>query len=289
MQLIATYGSAEQIRSAVDDVLHHGRIFGIWNTWNTGTDDGVELVPTRSGYRMRGSKTFASGAGHIARAIVTGRLPDGGWQMCLVAMDRVDAEVDRTFWHPLGMRSSASHRITFHDVPLDSDELVGKPGDYERDPLFRGGTLRFAAAQVGSAQELFEVSCRYVQSVGRSGDPYQIERAGLALVALRSGSLWLDEGAVVHDRYLRASAAGHGEVEAAEELVLCAAMTRTAVERICLDVLELVERSVGARGLLQPAPIERMIRDLRLYLRQPSADATLAAIGEHAFTRTPPG
>ena len=45
----------------------------------------------RGRYRLQGAKTFASGAGVVARAIVTGRLPDGGWQMCLVPMDRVAA------------------------------------------------------------------------------------------------------------------------------------------------------------------------------------------------------
>ena len=43
--------------------------------------------------------------------------------------------------------------------------------------------------------------------------------------------------------------------------------------------VQLAERAVGARGLLQPSPIERIIRDLTLYLRQPSPDAAQASVG----------
>jgi hypothetical protein len=41
------------------------------------------------------------------------------------------------------------------------------------------------------------------------------------------------------------------------------------------------ERCVGSRGLLPPEPAERIIRDLRLYLRQPCFDAALAAVGSY--------
>ena len=59
-----------------------------------------------------------------------------------------------------------------------------------------------------------------------------------------------------------------------------AAMTRTAVERVCLDVLEIADRAVGERGLMRPSAAERIGRDLRLYLRQPAPDAVLDAVGQ---------
>jgi alkylation response protein AidB-like acyl-CoA dehydrogenase len=54
---------------------------------------------------------------------------------------------------------------------------------------------------------------------------------------------------------------------------------RTAIERAALHVLELAERSVGAAGMIAPHPLERLLRDLRTYLRQPNPDAALAAVG----------
>ena len=64
-------------------------------------------------------------------------------------------------------------------------------------------------------------------------------------------------------------------------------MARTAIEEICMDVIQLCQRSVGTRGLLPPHPMERIIRDLSLYLRQPGFDASLQSVGKHAFSQPP--
>ena len=63
-------------------------------------------------------------------------------------------------------------------------------------------------------------------------------------------------------------------------------MTRTAIEQICIRVMQLTEQAVGAWGLLRPLPFERIIRDLTLYLRQPAPDATIQDIGAYVSTCT---
>ncbi len=52
--------------------------------------------------------------------------------------------------------------------------------------------------------------------------------------------------------------------------------------------MQLCERSVGTRGLLPPNPMERIIRDLTLYLRQPVFDAALASVGKYALSQSAP-
>jgi hypothetical protein len=47
--------------------------------------------------------------------------------------------------------------------------------------------------------------------------------------------------------------------------------------------MQLVEESVGARGLLRPHPVERIVRDLTLYLRQPAPDAALTNAGAYTL------
>ena len=62
-------------------------------------------------YRLRGAKTFASGAGHITRPLITGALPEGqGWQLFVLPADTQPPVLDRSFWQPLGMRATASFR-----------------------------------------------------------------------------------------------------------------------------------------------------------------------------------
>ena len=54
---------------------------------------------------------------------------------------------------------------------------------------------------------------------------------------------------------------------------------RLAIEAAALSVLESAERGVGAVGMIAPHPLERLIRDLRTYLRQPNPDASLSYVG----------
>ncbi len=66
---------------------------------------------------------------------------------------------------------------------------------------------------------------------------------------------------------------------APEPLVATANAARGAVEAAALGVLEEAERGVGAAGLIAPHPLERLMRDLRTYLRQPNPDGALAGLG----------
>ena len=299
LQLVQTFGAAPQIERAAADAREGYRLFGVWNTEAAG---GVRIVPTGDGcYRLEGAKTFTSGAGHVARALVTGALmrpaagaapgERAGWQMCLVPMDSVRTEIDRSFWHPLGMRASASYRTNFDGVEIHGDALIGQPDDYYRQPWFTGGAIRFAAVQLGGAEALFDAARAYLRDMGRTGDSHQRARLGEAAILIESGNLWLRGAAGIVDAHADifsttlASTDRPGMEESVERLVAYANMMRAAVERICLDVMRLVERSVGARGLLQPLPFERIHRDLTTYLRQPAPDAALDDAGRYALER----
>ncbi len=116
-----------------------------------------------------------------------------------------------------------------------------------------------------------------MREAGRTEDDLQQARIGEAAIAVASGEQWLAWASARAD-----TSVFGGAVEpsvSAEEMVTVANMTRTAIERICLDILTIAERAVGARGLMKPHPIERISRDLTLYLRQPAPDAALRDVG----------
>ncbi len=274
VQLIETFGTAEQIERVAGEVRDGCRCA----VWNTEGEKGVQIEPIGDGrVRLRGAKTFASGAGHVERPLITGALPDGRWQMMLVPADRVSCAVDRDSWHPLGMRATASFTVDFTDVELQPEDLIGVPGDYYRAPWFGAGAVRFAAVQLGGAQALLDQARGELRARGRTADPHQRLRFGAAAIAIESAALWLREVARLADRSPLGGAAA-GDVSD-ETMIAYANLCRTAVERSCLDVLEAVERGVGARALLRPHPIERIGRDLSLYLRQPAPDDALASAG----------
>lgn len=270
LQLLQQWGTPAQLAQAAEEA-GRGLVFGVWNTEAPG--DGVRLEPLPGGrYLTRGAKTFASGASLVRRAFANARLPDGGWQMWLVPLDEVRVERDEDSWQPLGMLATQSIRVDFTGVELGPEALIGAPGEYTQEPWFSGGAIRFAAVHLGGAEAVAEAARAFLRDLGRTDNPYQAQRMGEMAALLETGNLWL-EGAAA-----RAEAAA----AAPEQLVAYAGLMRRTIERIGLEVMEHAVRSAGARALLKPYPLERLVRDLTMYLRQPAPDEVLARAGTYA-------
>jgi alkylation response protein AidB-like acyl-CoA dehydrogenase len=280
LQLIDRYGSEAQRARAADDA-RQGRLFGVWNTE---AEDGVKLARQGESYLLSGSKTFASGLGHVERAIVTASVDDGaarGQQMLLLALDERPPIEDRSFWRPLGMRASASYRAGFDGCHVGRDEFIGTIGDYYRQPTFGVGAIRFAAVQLGGAEAIFDETRRFLRELGRTADPFQRARVGEMAWRIEAGRLWLSAAGAHSSQALRGPI--EADDRASERMLAYANMMRSAIEDVCLRIIELAERSIGARGLLRPEPVERMHRDLAHYLRQPAPDAALVQAGRHVL------
>ncbi|MDF5716454.1 MAG: acyl-CoA/acyl-ACP dehydrogenase [Rhizonema sp. NSF051] len=287
LQLIQTFGTTEQIEAYALDARERHKIFGVWNAE---ASDGVKIIPQDNGrYRLEGSKTFCSGGGYVERPFVNGALPDGSWQMCVVPMDEVKTVSDPDWWQPAGMRATASYKVDFSGVELEESALIGKPGDYFRQPWLTAGVIRFAAVQLGGAEALFDATRQYLHSLEYTNDPYQQERIGRMAIAIESGNLWL-RGAADKVAAYAPVFGGYPTVTntQVDRIVAYTNMVRTAIEQICIDVMQHCERCVGTRGLLPPNPMERVIRDLTLYLRQPAFDAALSNAGKYALAQTSP-
>ena len=268
--LSTLYGNrAQRLRALVD--ASSGHLFGVWNTQD---DDALEIAASGDGYILRGSKTWASGAGSVTRALVTARDERAAVRMCLVRLDETPGAVDRTRWIPHGMEASNSFRISFDGIRLRADDLIGEPGDYERSPWFFGGALRFAAVHVGMVERLCAEVLAYLSARGRDGDPLQRARVGEMRIATQSARNWLACGLDAWRAFDERPAP-----DTAERVVDVADMARLGVERAALDVIERALRGVGASGLLEPLPFGRLVRDLEMYLRQPAPDATLLRVG----------
>jgi alkylation response protein AidB-like acyl-CoA dehydrogenase len=281
LQLIQTFGTPDQIATYAQAARRH-KIFGVWNAEAA---DGVKIMPLGNGkYRLEGAKTFATGCGYVDRPFINGALPNGAWQMCIVPMDEVTTTIDPDWWQPAGMRATASFKVDVTGVILDESDLIGQPGDYYRQPWLSAGVVRFAAVQLGGAEALFNSTRQFLQGLDRIKDPYQEQRLGQMAISIESGHLWL-QGAATQLEHYSPTFGGDPSISSpkAAGLVAYANMVRTAIEQICMDAIQLAERSVGTRGLLPPEPTERIIRDLTLYLRQPAYDAAMASVGRYAL------
>ncbi|QRE73563.1 acyl-CoA dehydrogenase family protein [Methylobacterium aquaticum] len=257
LQLVARY-AAPADRHALFADARAGHLFGVWNTEPPA--DGLVLGPDG---RLTGVKTFASGAGHVTRALVTARRPGEAEPLMLVAALEPGTRADLSAWRAQGMRASATGTVDLTGLtPL---ALLGGPGDYHRQPHFSGGAWRFAAVQLGGIEAVFEAWRGHLARTGRGDDPHQLARLGEGAIALEGARLFVG----------RAARLVAEEALPAERIVAFVDLTRIAVERAGLEVLGLAQRSVGLQGFLRGHPLERLSRDLATYLRQPAPDRAL--------------
>jgi alkylation response protein AidB-like acyl-CoA dehydrogenase len=206
---------------------------------------------------LDGAKSFASGAGGLMHAIVTARPVDGSRR--LVIADGGDpARADLSQWRVRGMRATASGRYDLSGIAVSPNDLLGAAGDYDREPDFTTGAWRFTAVQLGGVEALL-AETRNAMSPAAREDPLQRAKFADAVAATRTAFLWVRECA--------ARAASRDTDGPA-----FARMTRGIVERAALDVMELATRLLGTRSAVDGQQIDKIIRDLSLYLRQAGPD-----------------
>lgn len=271
--LIHQFGSAKQKKCFAAAAVK-GKLFGVWNTQ---AEDGTVLTKNKKGiYHLTGSKTFATGSDYVTRPIVTAVKKDGSWQMCIVPIEEVDVISDPNWWNPMGMKASRSFKITFAKAPIEKINMLGSAGQYYQQPGFSSGSVRFAAVQLGAAEQLLDETRTYLISLNRIKDPFQNTRLGQMAILVESGNLWLKAVAGRMDHYME-----NPTKSEEKKLMIYVNMMRTAMEQICIDIMNICQKCVGARGLNKPYHFERIIRDLSTYLRQPAPDTVLAEVGEH--------
>lgn len=276
-RLILSYGDQEQLRQAAEDA-RDGHLFAIWNTE---TQPGLQIVPCPGGNRLQGSKSFCSAAGFATRALVTATDPLGQVLMLLIPLNFGERAV-RLNIAPQGMRASLTGRMTFDGLAVSASAIIGSPGDYVREPVFSAGAWRTSAVTLGGLEALVAEAQRQLIARERHNDPHQRARIGKLLIAQETAYLWIREAALM---------AEGGETTLSASTTAYVNLARIAVESATLDAMMLVQRSLGLAGFLPPNPIERILRDLGTYLRQPAPDEALTEAADwftaHALTDLP--
>ncbi len=253
LKLFDWYGTSSQ-QAVLGRQLDHAQFFGVWATE---PPPGVKIVADRNGEHLHGRKAFATGAGGLAFALITARPESGPRQLVIVPADQSD-RADLSAWRVRGMRATGSGVYDLTGLPVTDAVKLGQPGDYDRDPRFTAGAWRFTAVQLGGIEALL-TETRAAMSETARADPLQRAKFAEALVATRTAGMWVREAA------LRAA----DDHEDAPDM---ARLTRGVVERAGLDVMELSARLIGTRSAFDGQRIDKISRDLSLYLRQAGPD-----------------
>jgi alkylation response protein AidB-like acyl-CoA dehydrogenase len=189
--------------------------------------------------------------------------------MIVLHMEDMKLDEDYTYWRPMGMKASVSCRFDFTGIVVNNSQLLGQAEDYEREPDFSGGAARFAAVQLGGAEAAIQVALNHLLKFDRTNDPNQLRRIGELAILQKRGRIWLEKaGSYADNKKIKPDA-----------FIQYANMFRTEARTICEEILRLTELSVGLQGLMAPHPLERIHRDLSVYLKQPGPDRILEECG----------
>ena len=232
-----------------------GRISGVWNAER---DGGVTATRIAGGYRLAGRKVHCSGAGTIRRPVITATL-DETPLMLLPDMNDCVAQVDLSVWRASGMRGTATGTVVFDGVEVGDDAVIGGPGDYYRSPWFSGGAWRVIAVQLGGLDRIMALHATAL----KRGDPVARARFATAAGAHEGARLLVGEAA--------RRAENGGDPAAIDAYV---DLARGTFEALALAVIEATRRNVGLSTFIAPNPLDRVLRDLETYLRQPFLDVS---------------
>lgn len=289
--LLNALASEEQQARWFDGIVRGGEKWVAWSGEpqarkpGEGSRFGTSITAVDGGWVLDGTKAFATSATGADWAILLvntagpggARHSDGPAEgLLLLACDLSDpaVTVDDSWWDPIGMRATASHVVEFNRTFLPEENLIGTPGAYLHEGWQNAFTPHYAASFLGAAEGAYAYALEYLLRQDKTTDPYVQHRVGSMAVNIETAHLWLAHVAQFWDsgRRLEAQRAGN--------------RARHLVEHLALDTVDHCVRSCGARSLVRPSPVERILRDLTFYARHDNNDHVLATIGRAALGQT---
>jgi acyl-CoA dehydrogenase len=214
-------------------------------------------------YVINGSKMFITNGATADIYFVAARVETGrearrhqGISMFLVERDTPGFGVSRTL-DKMGMRASDTAELSFQDMRVPADNLLGREGVgfYEVMRVFQRERLVAGLHAVAMSERALEDTIAYVKERQAFGGPLsdkQVIRHKLADLATQiEAGRWLT--------YAACQKFQAGE-EAVREISMVKLFTAEMVNRVAYDCVQLY----GGYGYMREYPVERFARDARL-------------------------
>jgi alkylation response protein AidB-like acyl-CoA dehydrogenase len=283
--LLDGLANEEQKKRWFSGVMQKGEIWVAWSgepqvrAASETISFGTITTKVDGGYLVDGKKAFATSAGGANWAILLvstagpggARHRSGGLEsQLLLACELSDPSIsiDRSWWNPLGMRGSASHVVQFNRTFIPESNLIGRPGQYLLDRWQTCFIPHYAATFLGAAEAAYDFALDEVTSQDKVQDPYVQHHIGQSAINVETAYLWLQHVAGMWDT------GRHAEAQ------LAGSRARHIIEHLAEDTVKRCIRACGARSLNRPSPLERIYRDLSVYVRHDNDDHILATVGK---------
>jgi alkylation response protein AidB-like acyl-CoA dehydrogenase len=220
------------------------------------------------GWRIRGSKTFVSGAGNCDGYLIAARssADPGVVSQFLVPADTPGLTVDPT-WDALGMRATCSHDLHV-DATVPPDALVGAVEGLAlvvAQLMPHWMVASYAAVYVGVAQAAIDAAVAHAGDRKLGGLPAVRARVGRADAAVAAARLVVDEAARRVDE-------APGDPETNRWVWRAKLLAGTTAADVAASMLEAAGTSATRRG----HPLERLYRDARCGSLQPATSDVCA-------------
>lgn len=214
-------------------------------------------------YVINGSKAFISGAGATDMLVLMARTGDsasgaGGISAFAVPADTPGISYGKKE-EKMGWNSQPTRTISFDDVRIPLDHLLGREGEGFKIAMkgLDGGRINIATCSVGAAQGALKQAQQYMQERKQFGKPiasFQALQFKLADMATE----------LVAARQMVRMAASKLDAGAPDASTYCAMAKRFATDagfNVCNEALQLH----GGYGYIREYPLERLLRDARVH------------------------
>lgn len=220
------------------------------------------------GYRIKGHKTFCSGAGNCDAYLVAARSAE---DPALVSQFLVPAgaeglEVEPT-WDSLGMRATCSHDLHL-DVTVPEDALLGGVEGLAlvvAEAMPHWMVASYAAVYVGVARAAVDAAVEHANARGLAALPAVRSRIGRADAAVSAAHLAVREAARLVDR-------APGDSGTRRWVWRAKLLAGTTAAEVAASMLEAAGTSASRRG----HQLERLYRDARCGSLQPATSDVCA-------------
>ena len=271
---ILTFGTPEQKERWLPDLVAGRRLAGFGLTEpGAGSDAGAtrtraELVDGE--WVVDGAKQFITNSGSEITSLVTvtartGTRPDGSAEISAIAIPSgtpgftVEPAYDKLGWH-----ISDTHPLTFSDVRVPADHLLGEQGRGYAQFLatLDDGRVAIAALAVGAIQACLDMSVEYAQERTTFGGPIG-RKQGVAFqiadleVMLQASRMLTYRAAAMKDAGLDRGKGMKAFKQAASVAKLYATESAVTATRIATQVF-------GGYGFMEEYPVARFYRDAKI-------------------------
>ena len=237
---------------------------------------------TSNGYRIRGSKAVATGAGHVAAYLMACRAadaPDGGdARISYFLVPHGDGiEVEQT-WDPLGMRATASNGLSV-DTEVDATALLG---GVEGLTVLLAYVMpqwlvaSYAAVYVGVAAAALAEAVTYLQQRNVAGTAGGLTRVGFIRARLGRADAQVEAARLALLEAGRQVDIAPGDPETNRAIYRAKLLAGDAATEVVGSMTE----ACGLGAMRKGSALERLYRDARSgAMMPPSSDVAADVLG----------